>query len=298
MTAIINKLVVLGVGLIGGSLAKACKERGLANEVVAWGRKEVNLKKAVELGVVDRYELDLATAVESADVIFIATPTLIAEKMLAQLAPLVEAKTIITDGASVKGNLYRAAQRIFGDVPANLVLAHPIAGSEQSGVEAANAELYVNHRVILTPTDETSPQAEQTVRQLWQGCGAEVVSMGVEKHDRVLAATSHLPHVLAYSLVDALAQQDCSYEIFDNAAGGFRDFTRIAASDPQMWHDIVLANKEAVLAMMDGFTDQLKVLRQNIAEANGDDIMASFERAQQARNHFSEILLKRQQGKQ
>ncbi len=297
MAAIIDKLVILGAGLIGGSLAKACRERGLANQVVGWGRNEVNLQRAQSLKIIDSYDLDLATAVKGADIIFIATPTLIAETMLEQLAQVADASSIITDGASVKGNLYRAAQRIYGEVPARLVLGHPIAGSENSGVEAANANLYVNHRVILTPTPETDPAAEERVRQMWQGCGAEVVSMDVLKHDRVLAATSHLPHVLAYSLVDNLAQQDCSFEIFDNAAGGFRDFTRIAASDPQMWHDIMLANKEAVLAMMDGFTDQLKQLRDNIVNDNGDEIMASFERAQQARHHFSEILRLRQQEK-
>ncbi|ROS05134.1 prephenate dehydrogenase [Sinobacterium caligoides] len=294
---IINKLVVLGAGLIGGSLAKACRQRGLAAEVVGWGRKEANLQKAIDFGVIDRYELDLAEAVKDADVIFIATPTLVAESMLERLAVVADSRSIITDGASVKGNLYRAAQRIYGQVPSTLVLGHPIAGSEESGVEAANAELYVNHRVILTPTAETSSEAEAVVRELWQGCGAEVVSMDVERHDRVLAATSHLPHVLAYSLVDSLAQQDCSYEIFDNAAGGFRDFTRIAASDPQMWHDIVLANKAAVLSMMDDFTDQLKLLRENIASDNGDEIMASFQRAREARRHFSSILQKRQQKK-
>lgn len=300
MTASINRIALLAVGLIGGSLAMAIKANGYRGEVVGWGRREPSLQKAVELGVIDRYSLDLAEAVQGADVIVIATPTLIAESMLAQLAELsrqgkLDADAIITDVASVKGNLLAAAQDAFGEVPANLVLGHPIAGSEKSGVEAAQAELFVNHRVILTPTAETSAEALQTVNALWQSTGAEVVEMSVAEHDNVLAATSHLPHVLAYSLVDALAGSPEKQDIFRFAAGGFRDFTRIASSDPVMWRDITLANQQALLATIDLFTENLADLRQAIAGADSEAIIATFERAKTARDGFAAMLARQNQ---
>ena len=295
MTAV-NRIAVLAVGLIGGSLAKALRAKGFANEIVGWGRKEENLKRGVELGVIDSYSLDLAEAVTGADIVVVATPTLIAADMLHRLAPLVSESTIVTDVASVKGNLLIAAKEAFGKVPANLVLGHPIAGSEQSGVEAANADLYINHKVILTPTAETSIGALETVRQMWEATGACLTTMPVEEHDEVLAATSHLPHILAYALVDALAGREEQRKIFEYAAGGFRDFTRIASSDPKMWHDISLANKPALLKMIDAFSSQLLELRGAIEESDSDAIMASFGRAKDARDHFAEVLKKRQQG--
>jgi prephenate dehydrogenase len=293
--AVVNKIAILAVGLIGGSLAQCLRQQGFAKQVVGWGRKEANLQRGVELGVIDSYELDLAKAVAGADIVVIATPTLIAADMLHRLAPLLDADTVVTDVASVKGNLLLAAKEAFGQVPPNLVLGHPIAGSEQSGVEAANPELYINHRVILTPTEETSPEALNLVRQMWQVTGATLATMPVAEHDEVLAATSHLPHILAYALVDALAGQKEQQSIFDYAAGGFRDFTRIAASDPKMWHDISLANDRALLKMIDLFSAQLGELRRAIDEADSEAIMASFNRAKSARDHFSEVLKKRQQ---
>lgn len=295
MTAV-NRIAILAVGLIGGSLAKALRAKGFAHEIVGWGRKEQNLKKAVELSVIDSYSLDLAEAVKGADIIVVATPTLIAADMLHRLAPLVSESTVITDVASVKGNLLAAAKQAFGKVPANLVLGHPIAGSEQSGVEAANADLYINHKVILTPSAETSEQALALVKQMWQVTGASLATMSVEEHDEVLAATSHLPHILAYALVDALAGREEQRKIFEYAAGGFRDFTRIASSDPKMWHDISLANKPALLKMIDVFSDQLAVLRGAIEESDSEAIMASFSRAKEGRDDFAKVLKKRQQG--
>lgn len=294
MTAV-NRITILAVGLIGGSLAKALRAKGFANEIVGWGRKEHNLKKAVELGVIDSYSLDLAEAVKDTDIVVVATPTLVAADMLYRLAPLIGESTIITDVASVKGNLLAAAEQAFGKVPANLVLGHPIAGSEQSGVEAANADLYINHKVILTPTAETSEQALALIKQMWTETGASLATMSVEEHDEVLAATSHLPHILAYALVDALAGREEQRKIFEYAAGGFRDFTRIASSDPKMWHDISLANKPALLKMIDVFSDQLAVLRGAIESSDSDAIMASFSRAKDGRDHFAEVLKKRQQ---
>lgn len=295
MTAV-NRIAILAVGLIGGSLAKALRAKGFANEIVGWGRKEQNLKKAVELGVIDSYSLDLAEAVKGADIVVVATPTLIAADMLHRLAPLVSESTVITDVASVKGNLLAAAKQAFGKVPANLVLGHPIAGSEQSGVEAANADLYINHKVILTPSAETSEQALALVKQMWQVTGASLATMSVEEHDEVLAATSHLPHILAYALVDALAGREEQRKIFEYAAGGFRDFTRIASSDPKMWHDISLANKPALLKMIDVFSARLADLRGAIEVSDSEAIMASFSRAKEGRDDFAKVLKKRQQG--
>ncbi|MDB6062057.1 MAG: prephenate dehydrogenase [Verrucomicrobiaceae bacterium] len=285
-----GRVTILGLGLIGGSLAKALKAKNAVREVVAWGHRETSLQTGLQLGVIDRYSLDLADAVHDADIVVIATPTLIAETMLEQIAPLIGPNTIITDVASVKGNLQRAAERIFGQVPSNLVLAHPIAGSEQSGVTAAKADLFVNHRVIVTPTDRTSAQALECVERMWQCTGADVSSMSVDDHDDILAATSHLPHVLAFALVDALAGDPAHRDIFRYAAGGFRDFTRIASSDPTMWHDIALANRVALVGLIDQFSAHLANLRSAIDRSDGEFILKTFSRAKEARDQFSDML--------
>ena len=237
----------------------------------------------------------MAEAVAGADVVVIATPTLVAEKVMAELAPLLTPDMIVTDVASVKGNIQRAAERIFGEVPANFVLGHPIAGSEQSGVEASSVDLFLDHRVILTPLENTASEAVALIRAMWESCGAEVLCMDVAEHDAVLAATSHLPHVLAYTLVDALAQNGAAADIFKFAAGGFRDFTRIASSDPTMWHDIALANREAILQGIDSFSAHLALVRKAIEEGDGEAIFASFDRAKRARDeHFLGQYLSRQ----
>ena len=295
MNVAINQITILAPGLIGGSLAKALKANGFTGEIVGWGRRESSLNKALELGVIDRYSLDLTEAVTGADLIVIATPTLIAADMLKQLAPIVNEEVIITDVASVKGNLLMVAKEAFGTVPPNLVLGHPIAGSEKSGVAAAKADLFVNHRVILTPTEETNPRALETVKSLWQSIGAELVEMPVDEHDKVLAATSHLPHILAYTLVDALAGNSEQQNIFRFAAGGFRDFTRIASSDPTMWHEISLANRDALLTMIDAFSGQLGDLREAIAAGDSEKILGCFSRAKAARDEFAQMLEQQQQ---
>ena len=295
MNVAINQITILAPGLIGGSLAKALKANGFTGEIVGWGRRESSLNKALELGVIDRYSLDLTEAITGADLIVIATPTLIAADMLKQLAPIVNEEVIITDVASVKGNLLMVAKEAFGTVPPNLVLGHPIAGSEKSGVAAAKADLFVNHRVILTPTEETNPRALETVKSLWQSIGAELVEMPVDEHDKVLAATSHLPHILAYTLVDALAGNSEQQNIFRFAAGGFRDFTRIASSDPTMWHEISLANRDALLTMIDAFSGQLSDLREAIAAGDSENILGCFSRAKAARDEFAQMLEQQQQ---
>lgn len=288
-----GRLAILGLGLIGGSLAKALKQQHAVREVIGWGHREASLQVGLQQGVIDRYTLDLAEAVRDADIVVIATPTLIAETMLENLATFVETKTIITDVASVKGNLLRCAERVFDEVPPNLVLAHPIAGSERSGVTAAKADLFVDHRVILTPTERTSAQALETIERMWRATGAEVSQMSVDDHDAILAATSHLPHVLAFTLVDALAGDPAQREIFRYAAGGFRDFTRIASSDPKMWHDIALANRPALLAALDVFTEHLATIRAAIDRSDSASIMAAFARAKEARDQFAEQLQRR-----
>lgn len=288
-----GRLAILGLGLIGGSLAKALKQNHAVTEVVGWGHRKASLEKGVELGVIDRYSLDLAEAVRNADIVVIATPTLIAETMIERLVPLVSSSTIITDVASVKGNLLRAAQRAFGEEPVNLVLAHPIAGSEQSGVTAAKADLFVNHRVIVTPTGRTSIEALERIEAMWKATGAELSRLDVDTHDTILAATSHLPHVAAFALVDAFAGDAAQREIFKYAAGGFRDFTRIASSDPIMWRDIALANSAALLKAIDLFSENLTQLRAAIATGNSEKLLATFTRAKDARDQFAELLRQR-----
>ncbi|QJP10365.1 bifunctional prephenate dehydrogenase/3-phosphoshikimate 1-carboxyvinyltransferase [Pseudomonas multiresinivorans] len=288
-----KRLVVVGLGLIGGSFAKGIREKGLFEEVVGVDRDPQTRRLAVELGVVDRCEESLAAGCREADVIQLAVPILAMEKVLGELATLDIGNAILTDVGSAKGNVVRAAKAVFGGMPARFVPGHPIAGSEQSGVEAANAKLFRRHKVILTPLDNADADAIQCVESLWRELGADVEQMAVEHHDEVLAATSHLPHLLAFTLVDSLAKRSENLEIFRYAAGGFRDFTRIAGSDPVMWHDIFLANREAVLRILDVFRDDLDDLREAVDHGDGQQLMGVFTRARVAREHFSKILARR-----
>ncbi len=289
----LGRLVVVGLGLIGGSFAKGIREKGLFDEVVGVDLDAESRRLAVELGVVDRCEMELATACQGAVVIQLAVPILAMEKVLAQLAKLDLGSAVLTDVGSAKGNVLRAAQLAFAGKASRFVPGHPIAGSEQSGVEASNAELFRRHKVILTPQDDTADDALALIDGLWRALGADVEHMEVEHHDQVLAATSHLPHLLAFTLVDSLAKRSENLEIFRYAAGGFRDFTRIAGSDPMMWHDIFLANREAVLRTLDVFRDDLDALRDAVDAGNGHQLLGVFTRARHAREHFSKILARR-----
>lgn len=289
----IGRLVVVGLGLIGGSFAKGLRERGLCREVVGVDLDAESRRLAVQLGVVDRCESDLAAACQGADVIQLAVPILAMERVLAQLAALDLGNAVLTDVGSAKGNVVRAARLAFSGKAVRLVPGHPIAGSEQSGVEAANAELFRRHKVILTPCEHSDEAALALVEGLWRELGADVEAMEVEHHDQVLAATSHLPHLLAFTLVDSLAKRSENLEIFRYAAGGFRDFTRIAGSDPVMWHDIFLANREAVLRTLDTFRDDLDALRDAVDAGDGHQLLGVFTRARVAREHFSKILARR-----
>lgn len=284
----IKRLSVIGVGLIGGSLARALKAADACDEIVGWGRTAEQLQKAKSLGVIDRAETDLAAAVKDADIIVIGVPVGAMEGVLTALKPHLGARAIVTDVGSTKGSVIEAARKVFGIVPPRFIPGHPIAGTEQSGVEAALDDLFQQRRVILTPDEDSDPDAVSAVRGMWQQAGAEVTEMSVEHHDEVLAATSHLPHMLAFTLVDTLARLEDHDDIFRYAAGGFRDFTRIASSNPQMWHDICLNNREALLKMLRRFDEELQTLAKAIESGDSKALLDTFTRAKTARDDYCE----------
>jgi len=280
----INKLALIGVGLIGGSLARALRDAGHVREVIGYGRGLANLQRAVELGVADRVETSLSALVRDADMVVLATPVGSMAGILGAIAPYLARDAVVTDVGSVKGTIVDAARAVLGEKLSSFVPGHPIAGTERTGVEASFSSLFVGRRVVLTPLPETRAEAVARVRAMWQAAGAEVVSMSVEHHDAVLAATSHLPHLLAYALVDMLARLDDSREIFAYAAGGFRDFTRIASSDPVMWRDISLANREAIVSMLKQYQAEVNGLIKAVAAGDGERLQTLFARAKAARD--------------
>lgn len=282
----IARLAVIGVGLIGGSLARALRDAGAVDEIIGCGRSIANLERAHALGVIDRFTQDPARAVRDANMVFLAVPLGAMRGAFAAIQGRLRDDAVITDGGSVKGSVVADARAVFGRIPACLVPGHPIAGTERSGVEASFPELYRDRHVILTPLPETDPDALDRVTRMWQSCGAQVASMDVTHHDRILAATSHLPHMLAFGLVDALARRRENDELFRYAAGGFRDFTRIASSDPVMWRDICLANRESLGEMLQGFSDEMQDLAAAIRRGDGDRLLAIFQRAKAARDGY------------
>jgi len=284
---LIKKLCIIGVGLIGGSLARALKAVGKCEHVVGCGRNTENLDNAIALGVIDSYYTDIQRAAEGADVIVIATPLGTMATVFAQITEVLDEQALITDVGSTKASVVRDAKAHLAQHLPRFVPGHPIAGSEQNGVTASFAELFQNRRVILTPLSETQTEAHQRITQMWQTTGAEVVDMDVAHHDEVLAATSHLPHVLAYTLVDTLARMEDRREIFRFAAGGFRDFTRIASSHPRMWHDICLANQQALVRMLEVFADDLQQVTEMIRRADSEQLEKLFTHAKQKRDGFS-----------
>lgn len=288
------RLGILGLGLIGASLAKAVRPSQLYSEIVGYGHRQTTVQAALEQGIIDRAVSSAAELVYQCDLVLIATPTLLAEQQLVELighANQLERPPVLTDAASVKGNLWRAIDALgLAQWPSFVVLGHPIAGSEKSGVHAARADLFDRHRVILTPQSSTDPTAIAVVTDLWEAAGAEVLSMSVQLHDQVLAATSHLPHMLAYALVETLATSDLADDIFQFAAGGFRDFTRIASSDPVMWRDIALANRTELLQALDQFTAGVQRLRTAIEAEDTSTITAIFERAKGSRDDLLSTL--------
>ncbi len=290
MSFMVNRVLIIGLGLIGGSLAKALKKKKFAKFVAGYDRNPDDLQQGLDLGIIDEGCSDLAEVVGTADIVVLAVPVKATENVLAAIKPYLNPATVITDVGSTKANVILAAQTVFGSVPEKFIPGHPIAGSEKSGVAAADENLFAKHKIILTPLPESDKSATRLIARMWQSTGAEVLQMGVERHDEVLAATSHLPHILAFSLVDTLAKEQDSREIFRYAAGGFRDFTRIAASDPTMWHDVCVANKQEILNQIDNFTDGLATLRQAIIESDSQSMLGIFTRAKSAREHFSKML--------
>jgi prephenate dehydrogenase len=290
---VFQRVALLGLGLIGGSIAAAIRQYGLAESVSAFDRSSVALNKGLSLGLIDEAAESVAQAVTGADLVVIAVPVLAIGEMLRSISAFVSPAAIITDVGSVKAPVIATAREFLPRFLPRIVPGHPIAGSERHGVAAADSELFLRHKLILTPVAETDSDAIERLSAFWEAMGADVVQMSPEHHDAVLAQTSHLPHLLAYALVDTLSQQGDSLEIFDYAAGGLRDFSRIAASDPVMWRDIYQANSGPVLAILDRYTQELLALRTMIKTGQFDALEEVFGRAKFARDHFSKVLSER-----
>ncbi|MFC5428489.1 prephenate dehydrogenase [Paraburkholderia denitrificans] len=288
-----NKLVIFGVGLIGGSLALSLRERGATGRVIGVGRHAHAVERALELGVIDvattlADEAALADALKGADIVLLAAPVAQTRTLLERIVPYLEAQTLVTDAGSTKSDVIDAARAALGARIAQFVPGHPIAGRESSGIEAALPDLYVGRNVVLCPLPENAPQAVERIAAMWRAAGAVTGTMSAAQHDRVFAAVSHLPHVLSFALVDQiLASPDAELK-FSFAAGGFRDFTRIAASSPEMWRDVCLANRTALLAELDAYTGELVKLRAAIDTGDGAALEALFARSREARTAWQE----------
>jgi len=280
----IKHLAIIGVGLIGGSLALALKKAGLVEQVTGYSRSQAAREEALALGIIDNTAESLAEAVSDADMVFVAVPMGAMQTVFEQIAPHLKPQTIVTDGGSAKQQVIDAARQALGNKFDQFVPGHPIAGTEKSGPSAAFSELYQQHRVVLTPVAETNKSALEQVRHMWQQAGADVFEMEVEHHDVVLAATSHLPHVLAFNLVGMLAQREDCDEVLRYAAGGFRDFSRIASSDAVMWRDICLGNRSAILELLQQYRSGLDKIEQAIRQDDGDYLIDIFGRAKRARD--------------
>ncbi len=283
-----NKICIIGVGLIGGSIARAARKNKLCTTISAYGRKQEqeNLQHAQDLNVIDSYSLDLSEAVAGADCVIIATPVGAMRATLQQLAPNWSESVLYMDVGSTKGSVMHALHEVFEYLPANFVPAHPIAGAENSGVKAAVDHLFQGKRLILTPDAQTEQAFVQQATQFWQGLGSRVSLMQVEQHDAVFAATSHLPHILAFALVDLLGKKDETADIFEYAAGGFTDFTRIASSDPTMWLDICMANKQHIIPLIEQLSSELDSVKQMLEQNQAQQLHNTFTHARNARQRF------------
>ena len=278
-----EKLAIVGVGLIGGSLARAVKAKGLVSTIVGLGRGEVNLLKAVELGVIDVMETDLIQGVAEADLIVLATPVSSLEGLVGRIAPYIRKDAIITDVGSVKGSVVREAEKHFKR-PVRFVGGHPIAGTEHSGVEASFATLFEHRTCILTPTENTDPGAVERVKGFWEAVGSQVVNMGLDEHDRIMGFVSHLPHIVAYALVNTVEGAEREEgDLLGFSAGGFRDFTRIASSHPEMWRDICLMNRDVLLESIQAFGETLEEFKQLISLQDGKGLQKQFNRSRRTR---------------
>lgn len=279
----IERLAIIGVGLIGGSLARALRAQEYVGEVIGYGRTLGNLEEAVRLGIIDGVEASAAAAVRGADMVVVAVPVAATRDVLEQIGDALAPGAVVTDVGSVKVSVIADARAALGVRFADFVPGHPVAGTERSGAGASFAELFEGRRVILTPEADTDAAAVARVRAMWAATGADVVTMLPDEHDRVLAASSHLPHALAYALVDMIVRLDEHRAVFDCAGGGFRDFTRIAASDPTMWRDIFLANRDEVLALLQQYQDDLGVWIDAIQRADDRWLWETCARARRAR---------------
>lgn len=282
----LRKLAIFGVGLIGGSFAAALRQAGAVTRVVGVGRSRANLERALELGVIDEIAADARAAVEGADFVLVAAPVRQTDALLAQIAPHLEPDCVLTDGGSTKRDVAEAGRRCLGAKLAQFVPAHPIAGAERSGVAAATATLFKDRLVVLTPLPETAASALSRVEAAWRLCGARLVQMDPLRHDQVFAAVSHLPHALAFSLVSMLAVRPDATELFSFAGAGFRDFTRIAGSSPEMWRDICVANSDVLLAEIAAFQAELTSLAAAIQDGDAAAVQRKFETAQAARHRW------------
>ena len=283
----IRRLCIVGTGLIGGSLARDLRRLGEVGEVVGSSRHVANLERAVDLGVIDRFDLDVARAVAGADMVVVAVPLGAMPAVFERIRDAIDDDTVVTDVGSAKGSIVAAARAGLGPRLSRFVPAHPIAGTEHSGVEASVEHLFERRRVIVTPAAETDAIALGRVSEMWETVGAEVIEMDATHHDEILAATSHLPHRLAYTLVDMLGCMKERAEIFHFTAGGLRDFARIASSDPQMWHDICLANRDALVEALERFSSELGRLTDAVRHGDGELVRSVFTRAKSVCDEYS-----------
>ena len=279
-----NRICIIGVGLIGGSFAAGLKQSNQVHTIVGYGRNEANLIKAQELMVIDEYSLDISEALKDVDLVLIATPVNSFKAILEMIKPYITEQVIVTDVGSTKASVINIAKQVFGHMPKNFIPAHPIAGKEQSGVEAAQADLFNNKRVIITPEDNSNALSVSAVSALWQSVGAKVEVMDADKHDDLLAMTSHLPHMLAFSLMDYLMSSNpdaCHY-----AAGGFKDFSRIASSDAVMWRDICINNPDQIIKHIEGYQESLSRIAHLIKNNQPEELEKLFSDAKSARDNW------------
>ena len=290
MTKQLEHLVVIGTGLIGGSVARALRRAEFVRRITGVGRCTANLEKARALGVIDAFATDVGTAVADADMVLVAVPMGAYDAIFSQLATHLPARALVTDAGSTKQHAMAAARRhLDGDTARRFVPAHPIAGTEQSGVQASVADLFDGRLCIITPDEATDADALERVQAMWEATGSRVITMPAGEHDDFLAAVSHLPHLAAYALVNAVRKLgDATHDPFQFAAGGFRDFTRIASSSPEMWRDIALCNCEALMHKIDALQAELAILRQALADGDADTLLDAFAAAKQARDTWLE----------
>ena len=280
----INKITIVGVGLIGGSLARALKEKNLAKTVFGYGRDRSRLEEAKEHNIIDDYSTQIEEAVNHADIIVIATPVGTFRNIFSKVKPLITDDVIISDVGSTKTNIVDIAKEILGDKSQCFVPAHPIAGKEKSGFEASDGNLYIGKKVIITPIEDNSSESIQVIESMWKNVGAEVDFMSPQSHDDLLGMTSHLPHMLAFSLVNYLVDQNPSASIY--AGGGFKDFSRIASGDAVMWRDICLQNKDKIITHLRGYQSTVEELIDAIDQEERDKLELLFATAKKTRDSW------------